>query len=333
MIQTNNQLITNLNNSPLLMTYGGVLSRLSPVYNFDVASNAFALRQLNERVSQCINVRRGSDNRLLIIGYKSGVLDTDKLLDFCNGSGGFVQAWFNQANIITSIKNLTQNTTANQPRIVNDNGTLVTQNGKPSIYFDGINDKLVNQDAGTNVNNATGTSITACVLVPDSQIITNASTGIIMCPWSGMLDNNTPNSACLRLTDVTSLYSILLTPRLGNFNGMYCSSTIPNSGLTSISGHYNYIGTGTSNMFLNNVSQTTTELTRSPNSNYSLAFGAIGCHRSTTGDREFFAGHISEVIHINRVNYASAATVTAPHNYTLDRLAIVNNQMAYYGIV
>ena len=51
---------------------------------------------------------------------------------------GFITTWYDQSG---NGRNLVQATAANQPLIVNA-GAVVTQNGKPSISFDGVNDVL-----------------------------------------------------------------------------------------------------------------------------------------------------------------------------------------------
>lgn len=65
---------------------------------------------------------------------------TDGTLEAFVGAGnnGFVTTWYDQSG---NGKNAFQATAISQPAIVTS-GTLITENGKPAILFDGINDSL-----------------------------------------------------------------------------------------------------------------------------------------------------------------------------------------------
>jgi len=54
------------------------------------------------------------------------------------GGSSYVTTWYDQSGLGT---NAVQTTANYQPKIV-DNGTIITRNGKPSIKFDGVNDRL-----------------------------------------------------------------------------------------------------------------------------------------------------------------------------------------------
>ena len=96
------------------------------------AAVAFSVRKLRTAYSgSAIRVRRSSDNAEQDIGFVSGYLDTTSLLSFCGGASGFVTTWYDQSgNAYDAI----QPTASNQPQIVNS-GSVLTLNGKPSIYF------------------------------------------------------------------------------------------------------------------------------------------------------------------------------------------------------
>ena len=112
------------------------------------ASQAFSLRKLNNTYTgNIIEVRRSSDNATQNIGFSGDVLDSASLLAFVGGSNGFVKTWYGQdGNNI----NATQITNANQPMIVSG-GTIITQNNKPTILFDGSTSYL--SFNGTNLAN------------------------------------------------------------------------------------------------------------------------------------------------------------------------------------
>lgn len=104
------------------------------------ASAAYSLRLLrNQYTGSAIRVRRSSDNAEQNIGFtNSGNLDTNALKTFCTSTNGFVTTWYDQSG---NGNNVTQTTAANQPQIVR-NGVILSENSKPAITFDGVNDVL-----------------------------------------------------------------------------------------------------------------------------------------------------------------------------------------------
>jgi hypothetical protein len=103
------------------------------------ASAAYSLRKLRtEYIGSAIEVRR-TNNDVADIGFTStGELDTAALLAF-TGTGaldnGFITTWYDQSG---NGRNATQTTAANQPQIVSS-GSVITENGKPALDFDGSN--------------------------------------------------------------------------------------------------------------------------------------------------------------------------------------------------
>lgn len=109
----------------------------APIYLLDTVSAsplvAYDLRLLRTGYSgKCIKVRRSNDDATQDIGFVDGILDTASLLSFVGANNGFIDTWYDQS---TNGINLTQATTANQPKIVSS-GSLVTQNSKATISFD-----------------------------------------------------------------------------------------------------------------------------------------------------------------------------------------------------
>lgn len=103
------------------------------------AAVAYSLRKLRTAYTgDCIRVRRSSDNTEQDIGFVNNDLDTTSLLSFVGANNGFVTAWYDQS---LNSRNATNATAANQPRIVNS-GVLELQNTKPSMVFDGLNQRL-----------------------------------------------------------------------------------------------------------------------------------------------------------------------------------------------
>ena len=67
---------------------------------------------------------------------------------------GFVTTWYDQS----LSNNATQTTATNQPKIVSA-GSLVTENGKPAIDFDGVNDRLITSSFASTLSQPNTTFI------------------------------------------------------------------------------------------------------------------------------------------------------------------------------
>jgi len=104
------------------------------------AAAAYSLRLLDTNYTgSAIRVRRASDNAEQDIGFDSnGDLDTPALATFCSGTDGFVKVWYDQSGS----NDAEQTTTGNQPKIYDSSTGVVTENGKPTLDFDGTNDAL-----------------------------------------------------------------------------------------------------------------------------------------------------------------------------------------------
>jgi hypothetical protein len=113
---------------------------------------AYSLRKLRAAYTgNAIRVRRSSDNAELDIGFTAGGdLNQTALLAHCGAGNGFVTTWYDQSG---NGRNATQTTAGLQPRIVS-NGAIETQNGRPTLLFDGINDSFA-MTSPLNSNDAT----------------------------------------------------------------------------------------------------------------------------------------------------------------------------------
>jgi hypothetical protein len=87
------------------------------------AAAAFSLRKLRRGYTgSCIRVRRASDNSEQNIGFTLfGGLDISALTTFCSGTDGFVKTLYDQSG---SANNITQVTSADQPKIVSSGSYL-----------------------------------------------------------------------------------------------------------------------------------------------------------------------------------------------------------------
>lgn len=119
---------------------GFVASESLLLDEYSGAAAAYSLRKLSSSYSgNAFKVRRASDDAELNIGFSSGELDTSALATHCGSSDGFVVTWYDQSG---NSNNATQSTAANQPKIYDGSTGVVTENGKPAVDFDGVNDAL-----------------------------------------------------------------------------------------------------------------------------------------------------------------------------------------------
>lgn len=139
-IDTTTRKIYSFNGSTWNQVVEPVSNKLLDTYTN--AAFAYSLRKLrNAYTGAAIRVRRSSDNTEQDINFvAAGTLDTTALLSFVGAGNGFVTTWYDQT---TNARNATQSTAANQPQIV-ISGSLILQNSKPCIDFDGGNDTLRN---------------------------------------------------------------------------------------------------------------------------------------------------------------------------------------------
>ena len=118
-----------------------VLGRFKGVLDliFAIASVAYGLRRLSRFwTGAAIRVMRTSDDAELDIGFIREDLDVVTLLAFVGLANGEIVIWYDQSG---NGRHAVSPTAASRPRIV-VNGVLQTQNGKPEIRFDGVDDYL-----------------------------------------------------------------------------------------------------------------------------------------------------------------------------------------------
>jgi len=97
--------------------------------------HSYSLRQLSSTITNVVRVRRNSDNTEQDFSA-TGITD-GTLASFCGVGEGFVTKWYDQSNI-SDVINFTA---LQQPKIVSG-GSVLLENGKPCIEFDGIDDSL-----------------------------------------------------------------------------------------------------------------------------------------------------------------------------------------------
>lgn len=107
----------------------------------------YSVRKLRASYTgNCMRVRRASDNTEQDIGFVNNVLDTASLATFAAATDAYVTTWYDQTG---NGSNMTQASSNAQPQIV-ASGVVITQNNKPSVYFDGTNDRLIVSNVALN---------------------------------------------------------------------------------------------------------------------------------------------------------------------------------------
>ena len=93
------------------------------------------MRQLANTAVISMRVRRDSDDEERNIGFDSnGDLATADISEFCGTANGYVTRWYDQS---TNGNHATQITAESQPQIYNGTA-VITENGKPAVYQNGI---------------------------------------------------------------------------------------------------------------------------------------------------------------------------------------------------
>jgi hypothetical protein len=209
----------------------------SPSYFIGLFGNpnaGYSLRKLSAGATNCIRVRRSSDNTEQDIGFVSNTanspIDTTALLNFVGAGNGFVTTWYDQSS---NAKNATQTTAANQPQIVTS-GVVNLENGLPTMSFDGTRFLSYNtQSFGSNAhiimltksNAATPTGIFAV------QNDTNADFGIQLWNFSSqytVFNSTTANSIADGVT-ANGLQKILQFGRNGSSESYFQRNNTFNS--------------------------------------------------------------------------------------------------------
>ena len=119
------------------------------------AAAAYSVRKLSSTYTGgALRVRRSSDDTEQDIGFNaSNELDTAALLSFVGTGGtdnGFVTKWYDQSGN----NNDAINADASEQPLVVSGGTLVTENGKAAIDFDGVDDYFTGASKTTMNNTA-----------------------------------------------------------------------------------------------------------------------------------------------------------------------------------
>lgn len=164
------------------MTYSILQQQVREALEFTIC---YSVRKIRPSYSgYCMKVRRSSDNSEQEIGFIGEHLDINSLLDFCDGSNGFVSVWHNQG-IDGAVYDVFNTTPGHQPQIVSM-GVLITDNSKACVWYDGYDDSLLTT-ASPLVYLGTPISIFTV-----SKCVKKTGTGNLVVNWVRLI-GNTPD--------------------------------------------------------------------------------------------------------------------------------------------
>jgi hypothetical protein len=276
----------------ILATHGIVGSQITQFVGlldlYPSAAAAYSLRKLRTAYTgSAIRVRRASDNTEQNIGFSStGALDTSSLTSFCSGTNGFVTTWYDQSG---NGRDATQTTAANQPQIVSS-GSVILENAKPCLKFDGSDDTL----------RMTGTMplIERSFSFVGKQNVTQQDAGIISFrPIGGLNDFRSPDTFCFTTTNSN------VTPKRaytieGSTSGSY--GLQKNGTGSNVLQYALYMETKTSGegkLYENGVLQVTDSSFTEFNSENTQAFNLGARNFTNTTISNFFNGQFQEFIY------------------------------------
>ena len=109
------------------------------------------------------------------IGFNSnGELDTNALLDFADGGDAWVSVWYDQSS---NGNDAEQGTNDYQPKIVSS-GSLVTENGKPALQFDGVNDRFPFDNTNLDIGSLSSFTVGKYADTSGSEVMLGLSGGV-----------------------------------------------------------------------------------------------------------------------------------------------------------
>ena len=237
------------------------------------AAAAYSLRQLKSGVTNAIEVRIDTTGQPTYdIGFVDGELDVTTLEGYCTGGlDAYVTTWYDQSG---NGNDATQSTDADQPQIVSS-GSVITENGKPAVQFDGSDDAIHASYSGISGED-----------IPYSNfnvIKNNASSG---------------NPTVLSLNNSTDIQPVTTSILLGNEYGYYFRSGSSAKSSTSAQSHvqtnYNLICEGTTTSVYYNGSQIINSGDTDLNAIVRDTI-SIGTFRINT-PANYFLGNIQEII-------------------------------------
>ena len=285
------------------MMSGGGIPLLLDLY--PGAIGAWSLRKLRAGYGgTAIRVRRASDNAEQNIGFDAlGDLDTSALTTFCTGTNGFVTTWYDQSG---NNKNGLQISAISQPKIYDSVTGVLTQNGKPTVSFDGTNDFL---DCGL-INGGTKPANYSSMNV--SRYSSLATTRFAF----GSINSGGQTTNAYLLNGIRSSKSENIFGD-GVVGGTIANSVLNHTTNQQLNSSY-YTGGNTIQMYRDGLGLSLTYLQQGASSCGGTEF-KTSIARSGEANSAYFIGDQQE-------------NIVYPSDQTANRVAIENDIKTYYGI-
>jgi len=112
--------------------YIGTPIDMSPTYLDSYAANikaAFSTSKLFSSSTNCVRLRRDSDDTEQDFGFVDGIIDTESIITFVGAGNAYLVKWYDQS---VNAAHYEQHTAVNQPKL-----KLNSLNGLPSLEFNG----------------------------------------------------------------------------------------------------------------------------------------------------------------------------------------------------
>lgn len=114
------------------------------LFDYPGAASAYSVRQLNNNAEYAMQVER-SDGRTLNVGFVSGDLDTQAIINFAGASVATISQWYDQSG---NQVHMAQDNPTLQPMIY-DGASVITDNNKPCIEFLGASNLILQTGSAT----------------------------------------------------------------------------------------------------------------------------------------------------------------------------------------
>jgi hypothetical protein len=271
------------------------------------ASVAYSTRKLRtDYTGSAIRVRRSSDNTEQDIDFDSNNnLNETALTTFVGANNGFVVTWYDQSG---NAKDATNATAANQPQIVSS-GSIIKINNKPSLQFDGTNDRLTISNSTSifnfihNGNLATIINVIKLSSSSDGAICGNNAGASANIGFS--IGQDSSYSPYLFITRGVSgsapVFSQYSQNSVGANQYLYYNEIDADNGTASLRGKF-YINNGTP------VNNSLTNPVTSNNASHDLQLGSIG------NNAAILNGNFQEFIIYNDLNTSNRTPISTNIN-------------------
>ena len=268
------------------------------------AVTAFSTRKLRSAQTECLRVRRSSDNEEKDIGFSGEWVDSLALTTFCGSADGFVTTWYDQSG---KGRDAVQRIAAGQPRIVTA-WVINRENGVPALSLDGSSQNML---CSNSLSIAKGISfINAFTVVKQASLVSNAAN-----IWTTFTSTGSARFSA-RLNGGSGEHFTLFRRNDGDVSA---SSSVSGTALSLACGcHSVSYALGNSVTYRNNVA----------GNSYTIPAGA-GATANTDSKRavELFSANNSEYLR------GSCAEIVVYAKDTDDsRAAITTNQMTAFGV-